>query len=86
LFFFSDFVDNKTLTTSFVNNYAISVTRKKNSPEHFFKTTYQRNPSKVWVMERMHVLLGLLPWQEALVLPIVPALHGTDFFVARVFL
>lgn len=76
-------VYNKTLATSFVNNYAISVSRKLYSSEHFFSVDYRKNNDKLWIMEKFQTFADLCPWNKDLTLPIIPSLHGTDYFVAR---
>jgi hypothetical protein len=77
-------LDNPALISSFVNQYNVFRSRKKNDPEQFFKMSYKNSPEKLWVMGHFDRYADKYSWNEDLVniVPIVPALHGSDFAVA----
>jgi len=58
-------------------------TRKKFSPEHFFSQTYLQNSQKFCVAEQFQKRANLCAYNLNLAVPIVPSVHGTDFFIAE---
>lgn len=74
---------NPSLASSFINQWNIMTTRKKFSPEQFFNQTYLENPQKVWVAEQFKKRANLCSYNLDLAVPIIPSVHGTDFFIAE---
>jgi hypothetical protein len=57
--------------------------RKKNSPLHFFNDNdYKSKENKRWVVDQFEQRSSECPWNSSLAIPIIPAIHGTDFLIA----
>lgn len=77
-------VYNPTLSNSFVNQLRVMTTRKVNNPEMFYTKTYTKDAAKMTIMEYYERdLLQFTPYNRDLVLPLIPVLHGTDFYTAE---
>ncbi len=76
-------VYNRALTVSFVNQWKVMIQRKLHAPEHFFHCTYAKDQEKLAIMKYYNEnLLQFTPYNQKLVLPLLPVLHGTDLVVA----
>lgn len=77
-------VYNKALLVSFVNQWKIMTTRKTQAPEHFFARTYAKDDAKMAVMEYFQkTILNFWTYNQDLQVPLIPALHGTNYPVAE---
>lgn len=75
---------NPALSVSFVNHWKLMTTRKRQSPDLFFSRTYTRDSEKMKVMSYYEKdLLQFTPYNQALTVPLIPVLHGTDFTIAE---
>lgn len=74
---------NEALSVSFVNQWKIARARKRESPEQFYKCTYRKNAAKMAVMHYFETeILSHTEYNERLDVPLIGALHGTDYSVA----
>lgn len=77
-------VYNPALTVSFVNQWKTTTTRYNESPDHFFARTYLKDPNKMRVMRHYQEnVLEPTGYNKKLVVPLIGALHGTDYTVAQ---
>ena len=75
---------NPALTTSFINQWKMTITRFHESAEQFFAITYKRDENKMKVMEYYETqVLQPTPHNKNLDIPLINALHGTDYFIAE---
>jgi hypothetical protein len=75
---------NPNLTVNFINNWKVTIDRKKNDPELFFNKTYTKNPDKMRVMEHYEKnVVTLLDCNKDLEVPLIPSVHGTSMEVAN---
>lgn len=77
-------VYNPMLTVSFINQWKMYTTRLNESSEVFFNKTYA-GEHKMWVMEQYETLCSQFAWNNVskYQIPLVPAYHGTDFYIAE---
>jgi hypothetical protein len=70
--------------TSFLNQFNVFNSRKKHAPQSYFATTYKSNRQKLWVIEQFERLARQFSWNEDWenIVPIIPALHGSDMLIA----
>jgi hypothetical protein len=77
-------VYNRALSVSFVNQWKVMTTRRVQSPEQFFHVSYTKDMAKLEVMKYYHDnLLQFTSYNQALQVPLLPVLHGTDYLVAE---
>jgi cysteine-rich repeat protein len=77
-------VYNRALSVSFVNQWKLTTTRRVESPEQFFHCTYSKDEQKINVMKYYQDnLLQFTPYNQTLQVPLLPVLHGTDYFIAE---
>ncbi len=75
---------NPALTTSFINQWKMTITRLHKSVDQFFAVTYKRDENKMKVIEYYETQV-LLPatHNKNLDIPLIGALHGTDYAIAE---
>jgi len=69
---------------NFANKWASTVTQVKNNPKLFINQKWKENGEelRLWVHEQYLNKVKQFPWNENLLVPIIPAIHGTDENVA----
>jgi hypothetical protein len=77
-------VYNHTLLVSFINQWKIMMSRKKDSPELFFECGFRKNAEKMAIMEYYQKnIIDKMSYNKDLLLPLIPVLHGTDELIAE---
>jgi len=75
---------NPALTSNFINNWKVTIDRKKFSSDLFFVRTYTKDKDKMSVIKHYEEnVVTLLKCNEELEVPIIPAVHGTSVEVAN---
>ncbi len=75
---------NRFLSVSFINQWKIMTSRKKSSYDQFFSNYYQKDNDKMNVMQYFQDnILNFTSYNQKLSIPLIPALHGTDSFIAE---
>jgi hypothetical protein len=74
---------NHELTASFVNHWKLTITRKIQSSDFFFACTYAKIEIKNVIMQHFEQeILNVTTYNDDLVVPLIPVIHGTDYFIA----
>lgn len=77
-------VYNPTLLRSFINFWKLTETRFINDHQVFFDDlSLKNNEQQQWILEQYQKLTSSCVWNKDLMVPIIPALHGTDFSLAE---
>ena len=75
---------NPNLTSNFINQWKITIDRKKYSFDLFFGKTYTKDPNKMNVMKHYEEnVVTLLDCNKNLEVPLIPVVHGTSLEVAN---
>lgn len=74
---------NPSLSHSFVNYWQITNARKQHSADQFFHDGYGKDEAKKGVIAQFKARVGVLEYNSTLIVPLVPVLHGTDYYVAE---
>jgi hypothetical protein len=69
---------------NFANKWNSSLTQVKNNPRLFINQKWKENGEelRLWVHEQYMNKVKQFAWNENLIIPIIPAIHGTDENVA----
>lgn len=75
-----------SLTSSFINHWHVTISRKRHSSEHFFHVGYNKNAKKMAVKDCLDQIVKSYRWNtnnnQTEDVPIIAALHGTDYHIA----
>jgi hypothetical protein len=80
-------VYNPSLTSSFINHWQVTISRKRFSADQFFRVTYGKNEQKMAVKARCDKVVEGFNWnvngnKQTEAVPLIAALHGTDYHIA----